>query len=257
MSATAMWPTGAAYIDGRFMPIAEAMIPVTEWGYRRSDVTYDVVSVWDGAFFKLDDHMKRFRNSMDYFRLQPRRATTTSAACCTNWCGARACARHMSRWTACAVPPHRICAGIRRMRATTCWRFAAVRLADAARGDRARRASDRRLDAAHSRGVRQSAREELPLGRHDEVLVRGAGKGADNPVLLDMDGNVTEGPGFNVFAVTDGMVATPDRGVLEGITRLSVIQMCEKLGIPARCARCRWKNCGMRTRCSSRPPRAG
>ncbi|HSU06763.1 MAG TPA: aminotransferase class IV, partial [Acetobacteraceae bacterium] len=55
--------------------------------------------------------------------------------------------------------------------------------------------------------------------------------GADNPVLLDLDGNVTEGPGFNVFAVTDGVVATPDRNVLEGITRLSVIDMCAKLGI--------------------------
>ena len=40
MSASvAMWPAGAAYIDGRFMPVAEAMIPVTEWGYRGSDVT--------------------------------------------------------------------------------------------------------------------------------------------------------------------------------------------------------------------------
>ncbi len=55
--------------------------------------------------------------------------------------------------------------------------------------------------------------------------------GADNPVLLDLDGNVTEGPGFNVFAVTDGVVATPDRGVLEGITRLSVIELCGKLGL--------------------------
>lgn len=44
MNAT--WPAGAAYINGRTMPVAEAMIPVTEWGYRRSDVTYDVVSVW-------------------------------------------------------------------------------------------------------------------------------------------------------------------------------------------------------------------
>src|ERR1700724_3283687 len=73
MSATtAIGPAAAAYVDGRFMPIAEAMIPVTEWGYRRSDVTYDVVSVWDGAFFKLDDHMRRFRASMDYFRPDPR-----------------------------------------------------------------------------------------------------------------------------------------------------------------------------------------
>ena len=46
---TSLWPEGAAYIDGRFMPIAEAAIPVTDFGYRRSDVTYDVVSVWGGG----------------------------------------------------------------------------------------------------------------------------------------------------------------------------------------------------------------
>jgi branched-subunit amino acid aminotransferase/4-amino-4-deoxychorismate lyase len=57
-------------------------------------------------------------------------------------------------------------------------------------------------------------------------------KGAHNPVLLDLAGNVTEGPGFNVFAVTGGVVATPDRGVLEGITRGAVIELCEKLGLP-------------------------
>jgi branched-chain amino acid aminotransferase len=55
--------------------------------------------------------------------------------------------------------------------------------------------------------------------------------GADNPILLDYDGNVTEGPGFNVFAVTDGKVATPARGVLEGITRLAAIDLCGKLGV--------------------------
>jgi branched-chain amino acid aminotransferase len=56
-------------------------------------------------------------------------------------------------------------------------------------------------------------------------------KGADNPVLLDLEGNVTEGPGFNVFVVMNGVIATPDRGVLEGITRLAVIQLCEKIGL--------------------------
>jgi branched-chain amino acid aminotransferase len=57
-------------------------------------------------------------------------------------------------------------------------------------------------------------------------------RGADNCVLLDRDGFVTEGPGFNVFAVTNGAVATPDRGALEGITRLSVVELCADLGIP-------------------------
>ena len=68
---SALWPTGSAYLDGAFMPIAEAKIPVTDWGYRRSDVTYDVVSVWDGAFFKLDDHLSRFADSMAHFRMTP------------------------------------------------------------------------------------------------------------------------------------------------------------------------------------------
>jgi branched-chain amino acid aminotransferase len=57
-------------------------------------------------------------------------------------------------------------------------------------------------------------------------------RGADNCVLLDRDGCVTEGPGFNVFAVTDGIVVTSDRGALEGITRLSVQELCAELGIP-------------------------
>src|SRR5215469_2251912 len=56
---------------------------------------------------------------------------------------------------------------------------------------------------------------------------------ADLPILLDLDGNVAEGPGFNVFAVTDGKVATPDFGMLEGITRRSVLEVCKAIGVPA------------------------
>jgi branched-chain amino acid aminotransferase len=62
---------GAAYIDGRYMPVGEAAIPLTDWGYRRSDVTYDVVGVWDGAFFRLDDHIRRFRASMNALYMKP------------------------------------------------------------------------------------------------------------------------------------------------------------------------------------------
>src|SRR5260370_10549148 len=63
---------GAAYMHGRYMPRAEAAIPVTDMAYRRSDVTYDVVGVWGGAFFRLDDHLRRFRKSMAALRLDPR-----------------------------------------------------------------------------------------------------------------------------------------------------------------------------------------
>ena len=50
--------------------------------------------------------------------------------------------------------------------------------------------------------------------------------------LSDAQGNITEGPGFNVFAVLDGKVITPDRGVLHGITRQTILDVCEELDIP-------------------------
>ena len=51
---------GVAYMRGQYQPIAEASIPLTDWGFLRSDATYDVVTVWSGSFFRLDAHLERF-----------------------------------------------------------------------------------------------------------------------------------------------------------------------------------------------------
>ena len=42
------------------MDISEAKIPVLDWGFLRSDATYDVVHVWNNRFFQLDEHISRF-----------------------------------------------------------------------------------------------------------------------------------------------------------------------------------------------------
>ena len=64
-------------------------------------------------------------------------------------------------------------------------------------------------------------------------LIEALEAGADQGALLDYDGNLTEGAGFNIFIVKDGNVITPARGVLEGITRMSVFELCEEMGITA------------------------
>src|SRR5438270_137302 len=61
-------------------------------------------------------------------------------------------------------------------------------------------------------------------------------RGADTSCVVDAAGNVAEGPGFNVFAVRDGTVRTPASGVLEGVSRRTVIELCEALAIPLRVA---------------------
>ena len=46
------WAKGAAFVEGEFVPVGQARISVLDWGFTRSDVTYDVVHVWQGAFFR-------------------------------------------------------------------------------------------------------------------------------------------------------------------------------------------------------------
>src|SRR5262249_10885800 len=41
----------------------------------------------------------------------------------------------------------------------------------------------------------------------------------------------TEGPGFNIFAVVGGRVVTPGVGVLDGITRKSVFELCAETNL--------------------------
>ena len=49
--------------------------------------------------------------------------------------------------------------------------------------------------------------------------------GCEMPVLVDYDGNISEGPGFNVFMIKDGVVTTPEGTCLDGITRQTALDL--------------------------------
>ena len=55
-------------------------------------------------------------------------------------------------------------------------------------------------------------------------------RGGETAVVVDTRGNLVEGPGFNIFAVKGGTITTPAHGVLEGITRLTVIELSAEYG---------------------------
>jgi branched-chain amino acid aminotransferase len=58
-------------------------------------------------------------------------------------------------------------------------------------------------------------------------------KGYDEALLLDINGFVAEGPGANIFFEKNGKLFTPPPGnILPGITRATVIELCQELGIP-------------------------
>lgn len=56
--------------------------------------------------------------------------------------------------------------------------------------------------------------------------------GFDEALLLDINGNVAEGPGANLFIEKDGKLFTPPPAfILPGITRATIIEICAELGI--------------------------
>lgn len=62
--------------------------------------------------------------------------------------------------------------------------------------------------------------------------------GADSALLLDRDGFIAECNGTHVFLVRDGVVMTSHTDACpEGITRQTVLDLCEANGIPARVGR--------------------
>lgn len=57
--------------------------------------------------------------------------------------------------------------------------------------------------------------------------------GFDEALLSDMNGNVAEGPGANVFYEKDGRLYTTALGnILPGITRATVLELCAEMNIP-------------------------
>jgi len=57
------------YLNGKFMPIAEAYVPVLDRGFIFGDGVYEVIPVYSQRAFRLPEHLKRLQSSLDGIRL--------------------------------------------------------------------------------------------------------------------------------------------------------------------------------------------
>jgi len=53
-----------AYLNGKFMPIEEAMVSIEDRGYNFGDAIYEVVNSYNGGFFGLEEHLDRLERSL-------------------------------------------------------------------------------------------------------------------------------------------------------------------------------------------------
>ena len=233
MSTLPDYSQGVAFVRGQYVPIAEAAIPMTDWGFLRSDATYDVVTVWDGAFFRLDAHLERFGASCARFRLEPGLSPAEITAVleqCVRLSGLRSA--YVEMIVTRGQPPW----GSRDPRQAVN-RFYAFAVPYVWIANEAQRAQGLSLIVSDVQRIPASSVDPRAKNYHWNDLTMGLlgalDAGGDTVVLSDGAGNVVEGPGFNIFCVNaQGTLVTPAEGVLEGVTRRTVIEMAASLGLP-------------------------
>ncbi|GFF25211.1 putative branched-chain-amino-acid aminotransferase [Aspergillus udagawae] len=223
---------GIAWVEGDLFPLGEARIPLLDQGFLHSDLTYDVPAVWDGRFFRLDEHIDRLEASCKKLRLQL------------------------------PLPKLEIKRILVEMVAKSEIRDAYVELI-VTRGLKFVRQADPKdivnriymfvqpyvwamppaMQRTGGKAIVARTVRRVPPGSVDPTiknlqwgdLIRGlleaVDRDANYPFLTDGDANLTEGAGYNIVLVKDGALYTPDRGVLEGVTRKTVIELAQKNGI--------------------------
>ncbi|HYC06106.1 MAG TPA: aminotransferase class IV [Azospirillaceae bacterium] len=223
---------GAAFVDGRYCPVTEARIPLLDWGFIRSDACQDTVSVWKGSFFRLEEHLIRFERSYERLRMVSPLARDEIREVLFRLIeltgfqdayvqmimtrgrppiGSRDPRQCVNRFQAYAIPyvwiatPEVQARGLHLHLSSRC------------------RVPPQSVDPE----VKHYHWLDFEMGLFDAY-----DRGAETVCLVDLEGNVAEGPGFNIFAVEAGGITTPKHYVLDGMTRTSVGEVCQELGIP-------------------------
>ena len=57
------------FLDGQFMPIAEAKVPVMDRGFLFGDGAYELIPVYSRRPFRLAEHLRRLQHTLDGIRL--------------------------------------------------------------------------------------------------------------------------------------------------------------------------------------------
>lgn len=225
------FPNGIAYMNGDYVPMAEAKISVLDWGLLRSDATYDVVHVWQGRFFRLDNHIDRFLASIDKLRMRlpvgRERLVEILRQCVIR---ADLDDAYVEMVLTRGVSP--TFSRDPRDAVNTFFTFA-IPFGSIANAEQRQRGLD--IHIASIPRIGPASVDPTVKNYHWLDLVAGLFEAYDaereNVVMLDAAGNISEGPGFNLFAVKNGVALTPAAGVLEGITRRTAMELCAELGI--------------------------
>ncbi|MDT0619109.1 D-amino acid aminotransferase [Salinisphaera sp. P385] len=219
-----------AYLNGRFLPLADAQVPVLDRGFLFGDAVYEVIPVYTGRAYALADHIHRLDRSLRSIGLADPLAPDgwsdlVNDLIARNGGGDMAVYLQVTR----GAPSRRDHRPASATGPATVVGFCQTRSPIA--------------ESLLEQGIAAVVRDDTRWARCDikstallaNVLLAGDAHANDaNEAILVRDGRLTEGASSNVFVVSGGTLATPplEAAILPGITRARVLSLAAANDIP-------------------------
>ncbi|MBU3693465.1 MAG: D-amino acid aminotransferase [Rhodocyclaceae bacterium] len=216
------------YLNGEYLPIGEARVPVLDRGFLLGDGVYEVIPVYARRPFRLPQHLARLQNSCDGIRLANPHDTGGWTALIGDLIGRQDFADqnlYLQVTRGVAKRDHAFPQGA----APTVFMMANPLVtpspAQFEAGVAAVSTTDNRWQRCDIKSIALLANVLLRQLAVDE--------GAAESILF-RDGHLTEGAASNIFAVKNGTLLAPPRNhrMLPGITYDAVIELARGHGIP-------------------------
>ncbi|MDA1188630.1 MAG: aminotransferase class IV [Chloroflexi bacterium] len=229
-------PDTVAYFNGEWVPRSTIKIDPLDRGFYVADAIYDIGRTFNGKSFKMREHIERLYRSLKFVRIDPRLSEEEkfdiSEECIRrnehlrkdvgDWHIWQAVTRGVAGFRVYGVPPTVLiqCVPVPFASYAPYYQNGAHIVVP-----RTRSYSSQSLDPK----IKHYSRMNFNLAELEAHDI----DPESWPVLTDENGNLTEGTGYNFFIVTDGVLRTPgDNTLLQGITRMAVIELAERLNIP-------------------------
>ncbi len=229
------------WFNGEYIPESQALVPYRDRSFIFGDGAFDLTRTFDHRIFKLDEHLERLYRSLRALRLDPTMPIGDMAGITREVLkrNLHLLGEGEDYWVG-----QRVTRGVHKAEGDNWPHYGPTVIVECLPIPLASRAHLYR-DGIQvvTPSVRRAPPEVLtPRAKSHNYLnlvMADLEVQAQNPdawaILLDMQGNLCEGLGSNIFLVRDGELLTPrEKFVLPGVSRQTAIELAEKLGIPFR-----------------------
>jgi branched-subunit amino acid aminotransferase/4-amino-4-deoxychorismate lyase len=217
-----------AYVNGEFVPEAQATVSIYDSGFLFGDGVFETMPVYGGKIFRFERHVQRLFRGLDRLKIE-----IPFSAAGLEGIFHKLCERRVTEGIARVYVtrgPGAVVLSTKSVTQPTVVAIAWPQLAHRPQELRAIVSSMRVNNESSLTQIKSANRLPYVLAKQEATAA-----GVEEAVLLNQTGHVAEFSAYNLFAVINDRLFTPpvSDGALPGVTREVVLQLAEKLEIPA------------------------